>query len=141
VNFEPHFNFQGYVFFYVCVCRSLANGFGEWNKKAEDIFAYKGPNRPYSIDQAYPCSLDHLVTSHFMLLKLVNDANDILGIIVGPYFATQVYSLRLFQMKLPPNIHLFVVTADLRCDRIGGHTILKLADHALFKMVRYVLIL
>jgi hypothetical protein len=40
-------------------------------------------------------------------------------------------------MKLPPNIHLFQVTADLssvRGRRKTYHTILKLADHALFKM-------
>ncbi len=34
--------FQGYVFFYVCVCRSLTNGFKEWNKKAAHIFEYRG---------------------------------------------------------------------------------------------------
>ena len=71
----------------------MANGFKEWNKKAEDIFSFHRHNNinvDYSIDEAYPCSLNHLVNSHFMLLKLVNDANDTLGIIVGSYFATQV---------------------------------------------------
>jgi hypothetical protein len=41
-------------------------------------------------------------------------------------------------MKLPPIIHLFEVTADLisglRGRRRTYHTILKLADHAFFKM-------
>jgi hypothetical protein len=48
-------------------------------------------------------------------------------------------------MKLPPNIHLFEVTTDLRGSSSGlrgrrrtYYTILKLIDHALFKMVRYV---
>ena len=31
-----------------------------------------------------------IVNSHFILLKLVNEANDVLSVIVGSYFATQV---------------------------------------------------
>ena len=91
----------------------MANGFKEWNKKAEDIFSFHRHNNinvDYSIDEAYPCSLNHLVNSHFMLLKLVNDANDTLGIIVGSYFATQVslsnyggYKFQIFGMaKIVP---------------------------------------
>ena len=67
-------HFQGYVFFYVCVCRSLANGFSEWNKKAQDIFSFRGSGHYYfdqkrcSIDTInYPCSLNHLGTNHFLL--------------------------------------------------------------------------
>jgi hypothetical protein len=37
----PLFSLQGYVFFYVCVCRSLTNGFKDWNKKASHIFEYR----------------------------------------------------------------------------------------------------
>jgi hypothetical protein len=41
---------------------------------------------------------------------------------------------------LPPIIHLFEVTADLRSGLRGRrrtyHTILKFADHAILKMVR-----
>jgi hypothetical protein len=48
-------------------------------------------------------------------------------------------------MKLPPIIHLFEVTADLISglrdrSRWTYHNILKLVDHAIFKMVRYVLL-
>jgi hypothetical protein len=51
------------------------------------------------------------------------------------------HPVAVFRMKLPPNIHLFEVTADLTSasEISGGHTI-PLADHALFKMVRYVLL-
>jgi hypothetical protein len=33
----------------VCVCRSLTNGFKEWNKKAAHIFEYKGIHVYYYI--------------------------------------------------------------------------------------------
>ena len=42
------------------------------------------------MEGTFPCSLNHLVDSHFMFLKLVNEANQIFGVIVGSYFATQV---------------------------------------------------
>ena len=84
-------SYKGYVFFYTCVCNSLSNGFKEWNKKAQDIFdGKKNANFYYSKHEASPCSLDHLVDSHFVLLKLVNEANENLGILVGSYFATQI---------------------------------------------------
>ena len=44
---------QGYVFFYVCVCRSLTNGFKEWNKKAAHIFEYRGQNQRAKSDQIF----------------------------------------------------------------------------------------
>ena len=95
------------MFFYVCVCRSLANGLSEWNKKAQDIFSFRGSGHYYfdqncSIDNiTYPCSLNHLVNSHFILLKLVNEANDVLSVIVGSYFATQVSKFLVVQKFLP----------------------------------------
>ena len=82
--------FQGYVFFYGCVCQSLANGFKEWNKKAQDSFSFKLTAAKYSKNEGSPCTLDHLVNSHFTLLKLVNDTDDILGAIVGGFFGTHV---------------------------------------------------
>ena len=83
-------SYKGYVFFYVCVCQSLSNGFKEWNKKAEDSFSFKMIKAKYSKNEGAPCSMDHLVNSHFTLLKLVNDTNDVLGVIVGSFFATHV---------------------------------------------------
>ena len=37
-----------------------------------------------------PCSLEHLVDSHFILLRLVNETNEVLGGMIGSYFGTQV---------------------------------------------------
>ena len=54
-------SYKGYVFFYGCVCQSLSNGFKEWNKKAEDSFAFKLIPAKYSKNEGTPCSLDHLV--------------------------------------------------------------------------------
>ena len=33
-----------------------------------------------------PCSLEHLVDSHFILLRLVNETNEVLGGMIGSYF-------------------------------------------------------
>ena len=54
------------------------------------MFALVNFHMEYSKTEGNPCSLDHLVNSHFILLKLVNDANDNLGILVGSYFGSQV---------------------------------------------------
>lgn len=54
------------------------------------MFAYKTTKLNYSKHEGQPCSTDHLVESHFILLKLVNEANDNLGILIGSYFATQI---------------------------------------------------
>ena len=43
-----------------------------------------------SKDEGSPCSLNHLINSHFALLKVVNEANDNFGMLIGSYFATQV---------------------------------------------------
>ena len=44
----------------------------------------------FSKDEGSPCSLNHLIDSHFALLKVVNEANDNFGMLIGSYFATQV---------------------------------------------------
>ena len=43
-----------------------------------------------SKDEGSPCSLNHLINSHFALLKVVNEANENFGMLIGSYFATQV---------------------------------------------------
>ena len=37
--------------------------------------------------------MTHLVDSHFVLLKLVNDTNKVMGFVVGCYFGTQIVIL------------------------------------------------
>ena len=32
-------SYKGYVFFYVCICRTLSNGFAIWNKETRAYFA------------------------------------------------------------------------------------------------------
>lgn len=54
------------------------------------MFAYKTTKSNYSKHEGQPCSADHLVQSHFLLLKLVNEANENLGMLIGSYFATQI---------------------------------------------------
>ena len=67
------------------------------------------------MEGTFPCSLNHLVDSHFMFLKLVNEANQIFGVIVGSYFATQVknpasvFPTLIFYVKSPvAEINLFL---------------------------------
>ena len=40
--------------------------------------------------KADPCSMEHLVDSHFILIRLVTETNDVLGSMIGSYFGTQV---------------------------------------------------
>ena len=53
--------------------------------------------------KADPCSMEHLVDSHFILIRLVTETNDVLGSMIGSYFGTQVemqsfYILSLFHI-------------------------------------------
>jgi hypothetical protein len=48
----------------------------------------------FSLDESSPCTLDHLVDSHFILLNLVGETNAIFGVIIGSYFATQVSTIK-----------------------------------------------
>ena len=43
-----------------------------------------------------PCSLEHLVDSHFILLRLVKETNEVLGGMIGSYFGTQVNHRSIF---------------------------------------------
>lgn len=93
------------VFLYACVCRTLTNAFREWNEAAISVFCCSDANgdqqTTYCIldmksEPRYKlCSMEHLVESHFLLLKTVKAADDVLGIIAGSYFGTQVNSLQL----------------------------------------------
>ena len=79
------------LFFYNCVCQSLSNGFKTWNQMTENYFdnlpSYGIPKSKKDND---PYNLIQLVESHFLLIELVKNTDDIFAPIITTYFFTQV---------------------------------------------------
>ena len=76
--------------------------------------------------------MEHLVDSHFILIRLVTETNEVLGSMIGSYFGTQVEMQWFYILSLFHILHYFstkttisgFILPHLLSELIGNNTLL-----------------